>query len=151
MTRQVVVRGLHARLFHRFGRESVTLDGIFVGKTLGSRELIHTVVGLRRHDVVAYFEHFPLFGADERSGLVAVFEVATGFSAEFFYQFSSVERLCVHGHQRAHAVAAMNVEHLSDGPQSVRGINITTEIFVVAQSPTQFVVGILLPIVSPKG
>ena len=67
-----------------------------------------------------------------------------------FHQLTAIERLGVHCHERFHAVATVNVEHLSHRAESVRGIDVATEFLVVVESPAEFVILACLPVIIPE-
>ena len=85
--------------------------------------------------------------------MVSVAEVVTGLARLGLDEFLAVHALRVHGDERHHAVAAVYVEGLRHGSESVRGIEVATVVAVVFQSPSQLVgirsVGVL-PVVVPE-
>ena len=88
---EIVGRRAHTGVFHRLRGDGIALRRVFVGEAAGARQLIHAVVGLRRHHVVVNLNHLPLFGADERCRMVAVAEVPAWLSRALFHQLLSVE------------------------------------------------------------
>ena len=75
---EVVHLRFHARSLQLVGIEGITLDGIFVGHSLGTRQLIETVVGLRCHHVVLYLDDLSGSRSYQGSGMVSVSEVQAG-------------------------------------------------------------------------
>ena len=98
MARQIVGRGAHTRIFQLGARESVALSRILVGEALGTRKLVHAVVGLRGHHVVVYLDNLAVLGTDKRSGLVAVGKLGAGLARHLLGPRLAVHRLGVHGH-----------------------------------------------------
>ena len=146
---EVLVVGLHAGIGHVLGRESIALNGILVGEAQRTRELIHAVVGLRSHHVVVNLDDLAVLSRNQRGGVVAVAERLI-LTRAILHQLAANERLRVHGHERLHAVAAVDVEHLSDGAEAVSGIDVATELLVIVQAPAQLVLVVLLPVVVPE-
>ena len=118
--------------------EGVPLDGILARIALAPRDGVHAAVGTRRVDVVLEVDDTAALGPDERQRVVAVGErVGTRL---FAGQFEAVDRGGVHRHQVAHAVAAVDVEELADGPQSVGGVDVAAVGAVEFEAPVALVV-----------
>ena len=120
------------------GTEGIPLDGILVGKALGTRQLVHAAVGTRRVDVVLQVDRTSLLGLDERQRVVAVGEGIDAHALPGGLQ--AVHRLGVHRHEVGHAVAAVDVEQLAGGAQAVRGIDVAAVLLVEIQAPVALVV-----------
>ncbi len=150
VAREIVGRRAHATVLHLIARERVALSRIFVGKALGTRELVHAVVGLGRHGVVVYLDDLAVLGADEGGGVVAVGKLLAGLSREFLCPRLTVHRLGIHSHESLHTVAAVYIQHLGDGAQTMGGIYIAPEFLVEVQAPAQTVIGVLLPVHIPE-
>ena len=132
---------------------SVTFGRILVGKTLGTGELIQTVVGLGSHYVVLDFDYLTVSGTDKRRGVVTIAEFLALLAGFLFYIFLAVEALGIHGYERSHAVTTVNVESLSNGAKAVGSVNVTTVFHVVLHTPAEFTgvrtIGVL-PVVIPE-
>lgn len=150
VAREIVGRRAHATVLHLIARERIALSRIFVGKALGTRELVHAVVGLGRHGVVVYLDDLAILGADEGGGVVAVGKLLAGLARELLCPCLTVHRLGIHSHESLHAVAAVYIQHLGDGAQTMGGIYIAPEFLVEVQAPAQTVIGVLLPVHIPE-
>ena len=81
--------------------------------------------------------------------MVAVAEVAV-FAGGALHEFLAVYALGIHGDEGGHAVAAVDVERLGNGAETVGGIDVAAVFHVVAQAPAELVVLTVLPIVGPE-
>ena len=109
---QVFVIG-YAGAVNLIRAETILLDGIFVGKTFGTGQLIHTAIGTWIHYIMLYVDGFSVFCTDKSHGMVAVLEIGCFFFLILFYQFGTGYSFGVHGYQCLHAVTAVNVEQLA--------------------------------------
>ena len=130
--------------------QRIAFYGVLVGKTLCARQLVEPVVGLRAHHVVLYLDHLAARRAYERRGVVAVAEVRALLARHLLHILRAVHRLGVHGHQRHHAVAPVEVQRLCHRTQPVGGIHVTAVLHVVAHPPAQLVILAVFPIIVPE-
>ena len=128
--------GFHACIIHVLCGESISLNRIFVGKTSGSRELVHTIVRLWSHHVMVNFDNLTLLCGNQSCGMIAIPEFRTRFASTVFHQFLTVKRFRIHGYESTHTVTTVNVKYLCDRTKTMSSINVATEILVVFQSPT---------------
>ena len=82
-------------------------------------------------------------GANERRCLISILEVRTIITCELLYYTRSIERLGIYCHKIFHSVTTVDVKHLTIRAYTVGGIDITTELCVIVQSP-------VVPIVTPE-
>ena len=110
---------------------------VFCAEALHAGQFVHAVVGLWAHDVVLNLHHLTLFCTHERSGVVAIAEIVAVLARHFLVPLAAAETLRVHSNQGLDAVAAMDVQSLSNGAKSVGGIDVATVFLVVFQAPMQ--------------
>ena len=96
-----------------------------------------------------YIYHLAVFGTYQCGCEITIAEINV-FSCTFFHKLFTCIRLCVHGNKRFHSVATVYVEQLSHRSETVSGINVSTMLHVVIQTPPQFIICILLPVYIPK-
>ena len=99
-----------------------TFNRIFVGKTFRARELIQTVVRSVGVNIMLNEESLAFLGLDHRGGHVAVGEVID--THQFFGDFLAIVGRRAHADEGLHAVAAMDVEGLAEGPEAVGGVDV---------------------------
>ena len=119
------------------GVNSVAFNRIFVCKTLSTSQLIQAAVWLWVHNVVLQFNHLVVGSANQRCRVVAVAEVVARLASFLLNEFLTVYALRVHGNECCHAVAAVDVEGLSDRAEAVSGVNVTAVFAVVFQAPAE--------------
>ena len=66
-----------------------------------------SIIRLRSHHIVLYFDHLSVFCADKCSSMVTITEVIAAGSCSLFYKCLTYYRLCVHSHQRLHTITTM--------------------------------------------
>ena len=132
--------------FGAFGQEtggefvlqhSEAFDGVFVGKAFGAGKLIQAVVGPIGVDVMFNQESLAFLGLDHRGGHVAVGEVIDAH--QFLGDFLAIVGRRAHTDEGLHAVAAVDIEGLAEGPEAVGGVDVAgmglvefkTPVFVV--------------------
>ena len=81
--------------------------------------------------------HLTLFCTHERGGVVAITEVVALLAGHFLITFPTAEGVGIHGDECLDAVAAMDVQGLSDGAKSVCGIDVASILLIVFQTPMQ--------------
>ena len=123
--------------------------GIFIGKALGTRQLVKTVIGLGTHDVVLYFNDLALCRADQRGGMISVTEIVAYRICTFTDKFLSYHRFRVHSHKHLHTVSPMDVESLGYGTKTVGRIDIAPVTHIIVKAPAQTVVLTRFPILVP--
>ena len=116
---------------------------IFVGKTFGTGQLVHTAVRARIHYIVLYVDGLAVFSTDKGHGVVTVLKVGSLFILVLFYQFGTGYCFGIHRYQCLHTVTTVNVQQLASRAQTVSGINIATELAVVIQTP-------VVPVIRPE-
>ena len=118
------------------GAQAIFFDRIFVGKTISTCQLIHTAVRTGIHYIVLDKNCLTVFCADEGHGVVTVLEfdriVCQTISLS---QFRTGCSFSIHSYQSLHAVATVNVQQLAGRAKTVSGINVSTELPVVIQTP----------------
>ena len=67
------------------GAEAVLLNGIFVGISIGTCQLIHAAVRAWIHYIMLNMNRFSLFGTDKGHGMVTVLEIRCAFFLVLFY------------------------------------------------------------------
>ena len=97
-----------------------------------------------------YLYHFTVLCAYKGRSVVAVAEVAAHRIGQRSYECRTVDRLCVHGYKGFHAVAAMDVQSLCNRSESMGGIYVATMAHIVVQTPSEFVVLSVFPIMFPE-
>ena len=66
---------------------------------------------------------------------IAELLLRTVLACQLLNQLWTRSSLCVHGHQRLHAVAAVYIQHLSHRTETVSGIHIPTVCAIILQTP----------------
>ena len=140
----------HTVQFNFLTLQSITLYRILVGKTLSTSQLILTVVWLRSHYVVLDFNNLTLLCTQQSSSVVTVLEVVALLTGSFLYQSLTDNRLGIHSNQSSQTVTTVNIHSLCYRAKAVSSVYVTFVQFVVFQTPSQLVVCILLPVVSPE-
>ena len=120
------------------GRKAYPSTGYLLAQTLRAGQLVHAAVGARRVDVVLEVDRAPLLGPDERERMVGV---GKGLGAHLLArELQPIDRLRVHRHQVGHPVAAVDVQQLARGAESVRGVDVAAVLLVEVQPPVALVV-----------
>ena len=147
---QIVNLRFYSRSAQLLSIKSIPLNRILIGKALGSGKLIQTVIRLRCHHIMLNLDNFSVCRTNQCSCMVTVTEIITFLSGSFFYQILTNNRLGIHSYQRHHTVATMNIKCLRHRTKTVSSIHITTMFLVVIQTPSQFIILTVLPIMIPE-
>ena len=85
--------------------------------------------------------------------MVAVAEFGARLACSFLYKLLTLHALCIHSHERCHAVATVYVKSLSHRAKAVCSVYVATVVAVVLQAPAKLfgvrAVGVL-PVVVPE-
>ena len=97
-----------------------------------------------------YLNHLSILRTNQRSCMVTVTEILTRLSRSFFYQRLTYYRFGVHSNECLHTVTTMYIQRLRYRTKTMSGIYISPMLHIIFQTPTQFVIFTILPVMIPE-